>query len=163
MTAISSAETQAEIDRRRGRFVPWIIAAFFLSFMLPLIAFTVLAFRHAPSEVTPQAYEKGLAYNSALAAEAAQAGLGWRIAGAYDHGAYHVTVRDDDRPLEDARVEVWFVHPAQKALDRHIVLTAQGDGIFSAPANLPVRAGWTAHVTVEDKGRQVQTRFLFEN
>ncbi|MDC7684470.1 FixH family protein [Asticcacaulis sp. BYS171W] len=163
MKAISSAETQADIDRRRGRFVPWFIAAFFISFMLPLIAFTVLAFRHAPSEVTAQAYEKGLAYNNALDAEAAQEGLGWKVNGAFRDGVYRVSASDRGVAMEDARVEVWFVHPSVKTNDRHAVLTHSGRGIYEAKIDLPVRAGWSAHVTVEDHGQQLQTRYIFEN
>ena len=57
MPAISSSPDidQAEIDRRRGRIVPWVIAAFYLTFMSSLIGFVVIAYPHPPSDVTQEA------------------------------------------------------------------------------------------------------------
>jgi nitrogen fixation protein FixH len=168
MTATSFAEakplSQAEIDRRRGRFVPWVIAAFFLSFMIPLICFTVIAFRHQPSEVTPQAYEKGLAYNQTLEAAAAQKALGWQVTLSHADGRLSVLARDaKGAPLDSGQVEVWLIHPAQKALDRHLVLTPEGQGVYATAAALPSPSVWTAHITVQVADQQMQTRAFVEN
>lgn len=168
MTATSFAEakplSQAEIDRRRGRFVPWVIAAFFLSFMIPLICFTVIAFRHPPSEVTPQAYEKGVTYNQTLAAEAAQKALGWQVTLSHADGRLTVQARDAKGvPLDNGQVEVWLIHPAQSALDRHLVLRPEGQGLYTAAAALPSPSVWTAHVTVQVAEHQMQTRAFVEN
>ncbi|MGZ3306733.1 MAG: FixH family protein [Asticcacaulis sp.] len=164
MSAISSDlkssgpdAAQREHDRRRGRFVPWIIAAFYLTFMTTLIGFVVIAYRNPPSEVTPEAYEKGLAYNDTLNKGLQQNALGWTSDIRLEHD--RLTFRLDDAHhagVEGAVVRAWFVHPGNASLDRSFDLHPIAPGVYAADAALPARGLWTVHVTAEQKGRQYQ-------
>lgn len=162
MPAISSSperdSAQAAIDRHRGRFVPWIIAAFYLAFMSALIGFVFIAYGHPPNEITSNAYEKGLAYNDALDKSATQAQLGWLSTVRYDAGRVIFKLEDGrHQPVEKARVKAWFVHPALSALDRSFDLRNEGGGLYSADAPLPAQGAWTLHVTAELMDRQYQS------
>ena len=139
---------QAAIDRHRGRFVPWIIAAFYLAFMSALIGFVFIAYAHPPSEVTSEAYEKGLAYNDTLAKSAAQQALGWTSTIGYSQGRVTLTLHDSQhQPITQARAKAWFVHPDNHAMDRSFDLQGDGKGLYSAAAPLPDTGQWTVHVT----------------
>ncbi|EGF90036.1 fixH family protein [Asticcacaulis biprosthecium C19] len=165
MPAISSNpdQTQAQIDRRRGRFVPWIIVAFYVAFMSGFMAFVVIAFHNPPNEYTAEAYAKGLAYNETLAKADAQAKLGWRTQAVYSKGHLDVALSDSEgRPLDGARVRAWFVHPSVKAHDRAFDLRPDGAGRYSVAADLPVEAVWKVHVTAEQGGRQFQSMIIVE-
>lgn len=161
MTAISSGHdpspSQAEIDKRRGRFVPWIIAAFYLTFMSALIGFVVIAYQHPPNESTPEAYEKGLAYNSAIAGADRQAQLGWKSA--VDFKGQTLTFRLEDRRGQpvDAEVKAWFVHPSETALDRAVTLIPAGPGLYRGQVSLPKSENWTVHVTAAKGADEYQT------
>ncbi|MBW8879934.1 MAG: FixH family protein [Asticcacaulis sp.] len=160
MPAISSspdAALQREIDRRRGRFVPWVIAAFYVSFMSALIGFVIIAYQHPPSDVTAEAYEKGLDYNAAIDKGAAQAKLGWASALSVDKGALSFELRDAaGQGLDGAVVRAWFVHPGSSGLDRSVTLQPTGLGRYTARLSLPAAGQWEIHVTAEVKGQQYQ-------
>ncbi len=170
MPAISSSpdpktqdEAQRALDQRRGRFVPWIIAAFYLTFMSVLIGFVVIAYDHPPNEVTPNAYEKGLAYNNTLTDAAAQAQLGWQSAVDYTAGRVVFQLEDGHHaPADGARVVAWFVHPAQSQGDRTFDLSSEGNGVYSAKAPLPSKGLWTVHITAEKMDKQYQTMTQIE-
>lgn len=159
MPAISSSPdaVQAEIDRRRGRFVPWIIAAFYLTFMSTLIAFVVIAYQHPPSEITQEAYEKGLDYNAAIDKGQAQAKLGWTSSLSVDGKTLTFVLKDAaGQGLDGAVARVWFVHPDKAGLDRSMQLVSAGKGRYTAPLALPAPGQWEIHVTAEVKGQQYQ-------
>ena len=159
MPAISSSPDidQAEIDRRRGRIVPWVIAAFYLTFMSSLIGFVVIAYQHPPSDVTQEAYEKGLDYNAAIDKGAAQAKLGWTSSVSVEKGVVTFGLKDAaGKGLDGAVARVWFVHPDRSTLDRSVELNPAGHGLYSAKAALPAAGQWEIHVTAEVKGQQYQ-------
>lgn len=167
MTAISSGPEsdllQRERDRRRGRFVPWVIAGFYLTFMTTLIGFVVIAYRNPPSEVTAEAYEKGLAYNQTLEKASVEEALGWKSLVTYEGGVVRFELRDNrGRPVAGANVKAWFVHPDNAANDRDIDLNAAGDGVYQASVHLPQPGLWTIHVTAERQGRQYQSVTMLE-
>lgn len=158
MPATSSSPdlNQAEIDRRRGRFVPWVIGAFYMTFMSALIGFVAIAYQHPPSDVTAEAYEKGLAYNQTLAKGAAQAGLRWQSRILYKNGRIVFVLKDGLRqPISHARVKVWFVRPADASMDRSVDLTEQKPGVYAAEAGLP-QGLWEVHVTAALQGEEYQ-------
>ena len=160
MPAISSspdATVQAEIDRRRGRIVPWVIAAFYLTFMSTLIAFVVIAYQHPPSDVTQEAYEKGLDYNAAIDKGQAQAKLGWTSSLSVDGKVMTFVLKDAaGQGLDGAVARAWFVHPGKSGLDRSVELTPAGKGRYAARLALPAAGQWEIHVTAEVKGQQYQ-------
>jgi len=148
---------QAEIDRKRGRIVPWVIAAFYLAFMSTLVGFVVIAYQHPPSDVTQEAYEKGLDYNAAIGKGEAQARLGWTSSISVDKGVAVFVLKDAaGRGLDGAVARAWFVRPDGSALDRSVELNATGPGRYSAKVALPAAGQWEVHVTAEVKGQQYQ-------
>lgn len=150
--------SQAEIDRRRGRIVPWVIAAFYVTFMAAFIGFVVIAFRHPPNEVTAGAYAKGLAYNETLTQAAAQDELGWQSGTVYHDGRVVFTLRDaNHEPVAGAHVRAWLVHPAIKANDRSIDLKAISPGVYAAEVALPSKGRWTVRVTAGQGNREYQS------
>lgn len=150
--------SQDEIDRRRGRVVPWVIAAFYLTFISAFIGFVVIAFRNPPNEVTGEAYAKGLAYNETLTKAAAQDVLGWQSETVYDKGRVVFRLRDNrGDAIEQAQARAWLVHPAIKANDRTFDLHPVGPGVYAADAPLPSKGRWTVHVTAELRGREYQS------
>lgn len=161
-TSFNPDPAQAEIDRKRGRVVPWIIAAFYLAFMLSFIGFVVIAFGNPPHETTRNAYEKGLAYNDTLARSAVQAQMGWTSKIAFSDGRLVVHLNDaSGAPIVQGRVRAWFVHPADGARDVSLDLHHDGQGAWSASA--PVGKGlWAVHVTAEHMDRQFQATTQIE-
>ena len=155
--------TQEEIDRKRGRIVPWVIAAFYVAFVSAFIGFVVIAFNNPPNEVTAEAYQKGLAYNRTLDKAAVQDQLGWTSDTAYENGRVVFSLRDaDGQPLPGAVARAWFVHPNLKANDRSVDLKDNGHGIYAATIALPAEGLWKVHVTAEHDGRQYQSATLIE-
>lgn len=151
-------EQREQHDKKRGRFVPWIIVAFYISFIVPLICFAVIAFRNAPSEVTQSAYEKGLSYNLTLSQQAAQDALGWQSNAAFADGELKLILNDDKgAPIDGATVKAWFVHPANGKLDREVVLHPVGPGTYAGKPELAAKAGYTVHITAAARDREYQT------
>lgn len=152
MNPISSS-----IDRERGKIVPWVIAAFFLSFMLPLIGFTIIAFTHKPSEVTANAYQKGLAYNATLEKAAAQAALGWTSEIRFAGKRLQFSLKDAQQaPIAGAEVKAWLVRPAEQQLDHAIPLNETAKGLYEGDMELPAKGLWSVRVTALSQGKQFQ-------
>lgn len=148
-------------NKQRGRIVPWVIVAFYLVFILPLIGFTVIAFRNMPSEVTQSAYEKGLNYNITLSEQAAQDALGWKSIAAFDKGELRLVLNDaDGAAIDGATVKAWFVHPANKNLDRQLDLHPVGPGTYAGKPDLAEKAGYSVHITAAAREREYQTVML---
>ncbi|ESQ77662.1 FixH family protein [Asticcacaulis sp. AC402] len=166
MSAILSSPDpapSAERDRQRGRIVPWLIAAFYVTFMSAFIGFVVIAYSHPPHAVTENAYEKGLAYNDTLAQANAQAQMAWQSDIAYADGRLIFRLRDHaGDAIEGARVRAWFVHPSNGTLDRGFDLRHDGAGAYSVEAPLPTKGLWNVHVTAEQKDRQYQAAAQIE-
>lgn len=121
-------------DAARGRFIPWIIVAFFISFILLLSSFVWIAFEHQPSLVTEHAYDKGLAYNATLAKEAEQEKLGWHATITADNAQISFALNDaSGQAITDAEVKGWLVHPAAKTQDQQFSLAETRPGIYVAP------------------------------
>lgn len=115
--------------------------------MSALIAFVVIAYQHPPNEITPEAYEKGLAYNSAIAGADRQARLGWQSAVDFEGRTLTFQLKDRDGRPVDAQVRAWFVHPSESTLDQSIELSPAGPGLYRGQVTLPKSDNWTVHVT----------------
>lgn len=151
-------EERALYNQKRGRFVPWVLVAFYISFIIPLLVFVYIAFNNAPSEVTQSAYEKGLAYNQTLSEQAKQDALGWQGTAGFDDGQLRFVLRDDKgAPIDGAKVRAWFVHPANKAHDRAVNLDPTGPGTYAGKPDLAVQAGYTVHITAAARDHEYQT------
>lgn len=152
MTPISSS-----IEHERGKYIPWIIAAFFMCFVLLLLSFVWIAFAHKSGEVTEHAYDKGLAYNQVIAKAEAQEKLGWTAAIEADDNSVRLILKDNENnAISDAAVEAWLVRPTEALLDRQFTLKPDGNGIYASPVNWPAKGLWEIHVTARVGNRQYQ-------
>jgi len=97
---------------------------------------------------TESAYERGLNYNKALAAQAAQDQLGWQSQAAIsdeDGGQRTLRVRMTDhegRRLEDLTLEAHLVRPSNEGMDMIVTPLPAGDGSYVAAFTLPAAGQW---------------------
>lgn len=144
--------------RSDGWWYPWIFVggmALVVVVNLILVFFAVDSFTGIATE---DHYRKGLAYDSAIAAERRQAERGWSMAlavepaAAADAAAAHaadvsVTFADrHGRPLEDLAVRAEFVRPTHEGYDTTATLTHRGGGRYGAAVALPLPGQWNARV-----------------
>lgn len=141
-------------NRRSGlaRFLPhWIPMLFIAGFLVvigvngALIFFAEDTFSGLETE---SAYERGLNYNKALAAQAAQDQLGWRYQAAISDetgGQRTLRVRMTDqngRPLEDLELEAHLIRPSNDGMDMSVTPKLAGDGTYVAEFALPAPGQW---------------------
>lgn len=155
--ATSPTSSSAD-DQQRGRFVPWIIVGFFVCFVLLLSSFVWIAFSHKPSEVTANAYQKGLAYNNALEAAQKQKALGWVASLAFDgKSRLTLTLSDKDKnPIKGAQARAWFVHSQSAAMDQSADMQEVQPGQYEVIMPAPRRGAWEARATVLHGGNEFQ-------
>ncbi|WP_340647365.1 FixH family protein [Phenylobacterium sp.] len=116
----------------------WHVLSLFVSFFLVVIvvnvAFTVMAIRTYPGQVSRTPYEDGVAYNAKLAQLNAQARLGWRAAArAGDDGAVMVTFLDRaGRPVTGLKVAAKLERPATETGRKNAFLPETAPGAYSA-------------------------------
>lgn len=147
----SSAPQHRSAPSRRGGFLPHPVPMLFIAAFLVVIAVNGALIFFAEGTFsgleTQHAYERGLQYNKALAAEAAQQRLGWHheaaISGAAGSRTLHVNMTDGEgRPLEDLKVTAHLVRPSNAGLDLTLALQSAGDGRYAATFSLPAAGQW---------------------
>lgn len=118
----------------KGLHVLGIFVGFFLVVIVVNVAFTVMAIRTYPGEVSRTPYEDGVAYNAKLAQLEAQSRLGWRAAAqAGPEGAVLVTFRDRaGAPLTGLRVAAKLQRPATQSGRKDALLAETAPGTYSA-------------------------------
>jgi nitrogen fixation protein FixH len=123
-----------------------------------------LALATWPGLETTGAYQRGLAYNRAIAAAAEQEKLGWRVDLAFEPGGgRRGTIRLDlaDRfgnLLEDAAVDATLVRPAQAAHDLALEIPHEHGGRYRQDVELPLAGQWEMRVTIAERGREYRLR-----
>ena len=135
-----------------GRYLPhWIPMLFIGGFLLVIAVNGTLIFFAEDTFSgleTESAYERGLDYNTALAAQAAQDRLGWQSQTAISDatgGQRTLRVRmteHDGRPLEDLKLEAYLVRPSSDGMDMTITPQPAGDGSYVATFTLPAAGQW---------------------
>jgi nitrogen fixation protein FixH len=130
----------------------WHVLAIMLGFFGVIIGVNTVFVTYALStfagEDEKQPYLKGLAYNRALDARAAQAALGWSAeidAMRADGGETLIRVRlekGDAKPVGALDVTARLRHPVNSYLDRTVKLTATLDGVYEARVPDLVRGQW---------------------
>ena len=144
-----------------GRHVLIAVVAFFVVVVGLDSLFTVWALQTFPGEVSPRAYEDGLAYNRILAERRAEAALGWSSKVTQGSQPGQVTVRFVDaggKPIEGLTVRADFNRPATQTGARSARLTSAVAGEY---AGGPALAGgaWDLTLTASDaQGREFQAR-----
>lgn len=149
-------------NRRAGaaRFLPHWVPMLFVGGFLVVIGVNATLIYFAQDTFsgleTASPYERGLAYNRTLAAEAAQARLGWQsqtqISGESD-GMRSMQVRltdRDGRPLDGLTLVAYLVRPANEGLDTTVIPRPLGDGRYGAPFVLPATGQWELRLVAHD-------------
>ena len=165
-----SISSLPEQPARRGRFAGWFfgssgwIPLLFVLFFLVLFAvtgnFVRLALTTFPGLVTSNAYERGLAYDDVLEAEAAQARQGWQMdilpptfSGADQIAAITLTDRDG-APLSGGRVIMMGERMTRYAQQVRTELVDVGQGRYEAPVEFPISGRWFISVLADVGGSQ---------
>jgi len=161
--AASSAARRA--DPAPGRLYPWIFVAAMGLVILVNAALIFFAVHSFSGLATQDAYAKGLAFDRGLAADQAQAELGWQVDVAATPGADAtaptVTLAADfrdraGRALDDLTVRAFLVRPTSAGHDRAIELADHGDGRYRATAPLPLRGEWLLTIVAKRDGETWQ-------
>lgn len=144
-TIAASAPTGAS---RRGRWIPWAFVGLFVVVAAVNGTMVTLALNSFPGLATEQAYNKGLAFNSALESAEARERLGWQVEMRFAQGgplAGTVELRARDaagKAVSDASVAARFVRPLGKGADFDASLRALGDGRYAGEARFPAPGLW---------------------
>jgi nitrogen fixation protein FixH len=142
----------------RSRWIPYAFLGFFGIVLLANGALIWIAFTTWTGLETERAYQKGLAYNSALDQAKAQALLGWRVDLEFvqaDERALAVSLALADRHgdlIEDASVSTTFFRPTHEGHDRVATIPHRYGGAYAARVELPLAGQWDVHLTIERAG-----------
>jgi nitrogen fixation protein FixH len=99
---------------------------------------------------TPDAYRKGLAYNQRIAAEEAQAGLGWHDELTYSAAdrALMLVLKDrEGRPVPGASVTATVGRSATNTFDQTLTMSESSEGQYRAPVGL-APGTWIVNIMV---------------
>ena len=146
----------------RGRWIPWLFVAFFGVVLAANLTLLVTALSTWPGLETTDAYQRGLAYNRALAARAEQEALGWQVTFTFTREADRrglIEVGLEDRFgnfLQKAEVTARFVRPTQEGYDRTLTLEHQYGARYSAEVELPLAGQWEVRLNAAEGGQQYQ-------
>lgn len=150
-------------NRRAGlaRFLPHWVPMLFVGGFLVVIGVNATLIFFAQDTFsgleTASPYERGLDYNQALAASAAQERLGWRsqtqISGESE-GTRSLQVRltdRDGRPLDGLTLVAYLVRPSNEGLDATIMPRPLGDGRYGASFVLPAAGQWELRLVAHNR------------
>ena len=153
----------------KGRYWPVAIVGLLVSGAAANIGFMVVASRDATFAVEPDYYRKAVDWDRAMAQEARNVELGWRVSAELEAGAggrarlvARVTDREG-RPVSDATVVV-EAFPSARAREIASVTLAPAGAAGAYTATLPgARPGlWELRLRVT-RGAQVFTRTLSQD
>lgn len=145
----------AHAFRIRGWHVLLFLIAFFGIMMAVNTVFVVEALATHPGDDLPDAYEQGLAFNTQLQANRAQAGLGWQANVGVRRdaaGAQTISISIEDKsgaPVTGLRLAGQMRHPAAAALDRPIAFKQVAPGKYEAAIANPEQIHWDLDLTAK--------------
>ncbi len=135
-------------DRRQGRWIPWLIVAFFGVVIAANGVMVYIATTTFTGLQTEGHYLKGLAYNRVIEAERAEQALGWQVTVRFESTGERrgrIVAHAEDAagaPLADAVVVAHLVRPTQDGYDMSITLTSEDNGLYAAEIELPLPGLW---------------------
>lgn len=141
-------------SRRSGltRFLPhWVPMTFIAGFLVVIgVNATLIFFAEDTFSglETASPYERGLDYNKALAADAAQQRLGWQsetVISTESDDARILQVRmtdRDGRALDGLTLEAYLVRPSNDGQDVTLTPRPRGEGSYVAAFTLPAPGQW---------------------
>lgn len=116
-----------------GATVLAILLAFFVTVLSVDALMIVRAVQSRPGLVTEGAYEKGLAHNALLAAEARQEALGWQAGVKVADGRLVLDLREKDGALMvPTRIDLRLIRPTNSGMDRSLMAVPVPDGTWAA-------------------------------
>jgi nitrogen fixation protein FixH len=144
-----------------GRHVLIALLAMFGVVILVNGVFAYFALSSHPGVVTEDSYAKGLRYNAALAAAAAQRDLGWRSEINFAPegrrgGMLEVRIVDAAGVrVRDLDVAASIRRPVVSGHDQAVMLARAADGAYRAKIVLPLSGNWDVEINAERAGRHV--------
>ncbi|MFA5121093.1 FixH family protein [Zavarzinia sp.] len=148
-----------EIPRARGgltgpKVLAWCVG-FFVSVGAVNVYMVTTALESQPGLVADHPYERGLAHNDVLAAEAKEQGLGWKLGSKAADGVLTVTLQDAaGLPVSAERIDVRLLRPSDAHLDRQLDLVADGAGQWRAAIDGAAAGLWHLAVVAERGGQR---------
>lgn len=155
-------------QRQSGWWYPWIFVGGMALVIAVNVVLVVLAVTTFPGLDTEDHYERGIAYNEALAGAREQTALGWSADIRYEGGGAAaasgahvgqlvVTLRDKlGNPLTGLDVDVRLVRPTHDGFDTRATLIRRGDGAYASPLSLPLAGQWDAYLVARKNGTTFQ-------
>ena len=150
------------LPRPSDRWIPWYFVMFFAVVFSVLGGMVYMALHTYTGVTTKNSYEKGLAYNKAIEAEAQQEALGWRgelrlTPDAAGEARVDFSLRDaDGKPIEKADVKLMMVRPTRDGMDQSTVMQMAADGHYTVAIHLPAQGLWEARLAVMAQGKNYQ-------
>jgi len=138
-----------------GRQVLWGFIGFFGLIFAANAVLVFLALDSWTGLETEHHYQKGLAYNRVLEADARQHELGWTgniAARSLPEGRARLEISLSDRdgkPLDGATVVAKFIRPTVEGYDFTTPLTPAGPGQYLAEVALPLAGQWDMRVVAQ--------------
>lgn len=142
-----------------SRFIPWLFVAGMALVVVVNGVLIYLATTTWSGLSVERAYERGVAYNRALAAAARQEALGWRVtvqlASAGDTTRVTVEARDrDGRPVEGLRIEATLERPVEAGKSQPVEFEPSGIGQYAATVGRLRPGQWQTNL-VASRGNDV--------
>jgi nitrogen fixation protein FixH len=135
-----------------GRHVLAIFVGFFAVVFAVNGYFIVSALSTHSGVVANEPYRKGLHYNERIAADAAQAELGWTSQIALDPASRRLKVVLKDRsgqPVTRQSIKVTFGRPATTQGEQILPLAETGLGVYEAAVRATERGAYVASIQVD--------------
>jgi len=143
-----------------GKTVLYGMLAFFGVIFAVNAAFVYFALDTWPGLSTPNAYEKGVRYNTTLTAAEKQSALGWRSAvslSASSNGQYVVLVRIKTKTgtaINALKIRLTLLRPTHEGYDQTIGLTETAPGRYEGETRLPLRGQWLGRIAATSPSGQ---------
>jgi nitrogen fixation protein FixH len=144
-------------DTRPGfRLTGWhVLAILVVFFGVTVVVDTIMvtdAYRTYPGEVSSQPYEDGIAWDSELDQQHAQAALGWRMtAGFAGPGVIEVSAKDRaGAPVAFTRIDARLERPATEQGKREIRFVEVRPGVYDAKVG-GLSGAWDLRLSAFDK------------
>lgn len=144
-----SVMQQNSDQSRKSGWIPWV----FVGGMGVVVAVNAVMVTFALSTFSgltvEKPYERGVAYNRVLEAQARQEALGWTLSTTFQPTSGQLDGRlvltahgPDGAPLDDLVLDARLVRPVEKMAPLELFFTAAGDGRYVARAELPLPGLW---------------------
>ena len=139
-----------------GRLILSCFLGFFGLISAVNAGFVYMAVKTNTGVITERAYEKGLAYNSLLAAARAQPSFQDKMT--FNGGVLQWTLKDaGGNAVQGGSAVAFLVRPVQEGHDFSVRLTETSPGVYEATPQFPLHGLWTARLEMTWNTKQYQT------